>query len=52
MMKIETQNVNVGACRFYERMGCVLERVDRLAYSGCPEVAGEVMLVWHLGLGS
>jgi GNAT superfamily N-acetyltransferase len=49
-LKVETQNVNVGACRFYERMGCVLGRVDRLAYRDSPEVAHEIMLVWELDL--
>ena len=46
-LKIETQNVNVDACRFYAKMGCVLERIDRLAYRHCAEIADEIMLVWH-----
>ena len=50
LLKIETQNVNVSACRFYWKMGCVLGRIDRLAYRQCADVASEVMLVWHLDL--
>lgn len=51
LLKIETQNVNVAACRFYARMGCQLASIDREAYRTCPEVADEIMLVWHLDLG-
>ena len=32
--QIETQNVNVGACRFYAAMGCQLGAVSRFAYRG------------------
>jgi len=42
-LKIETQNVNVAACRFYRKMGCTLGAVDRFAY---PELPGEVRLLW------
>jgi GNAT superfamily N-acetyltransferase len=50
LLKIETQNVNVDACRFYSKLGCVLGQIDRLAYRQCAELASEVMLVWHLDL--
>lgn len=50
LLKIETQNVNVGACRFYSKLGCVLGRINRLAYRQCADLASEVMLVWHLDL--
>jgi ribosomal protein S18 acetylase RimI-like enzyme len=43
-LKVETQNVNVPACRFYERQGCVLAEVKRDAYPGLP---GEIQLLWH-----
>lgn len=49
-MKIETQNVNLPACRFYARMGCELGAIHRYAYAGIPEVADEVMLLWYLKL--
>lgn len=48
--KVETQNVNVRACRFYVRQGCVLGAINRYGYAGCPEVAHEVMLLWYLDL--
>jgi GNAT superfamily N-acetyltransferase len=47
-LKIETQNVNVPACRFYLARGCHLGAIHRYGYRGCPEVAGEVMLLWYL----
>ena len=40
---VETQNINVPACRFYDRMGCSLAAINRLAYRDLPE---EVQLVW------
>jgi ribosomal protein S18 acetylase RimI-like enzyme len=49
-LKVETQNVNVAACRFYSHMGCFLGRMDRLAYRHVPEAANEIMLVWYLDL--
>jgi GNAT superfamily N-acetyltransferase len=42
-LKIETQNVNTAACRFYRKMGCTLGAIDRFAYPGMP---GEVRLLW------
>ena len=48
-MKIETQNVNVPACRFYVRQGCRLGEINCFAYSE-PEVAHEAMLIWYLDL--
>jgi GNAT superfamily N-acetyltransferase len=49
-MKIETQNVNVPACRFYQRMGCQLGEIRRFGYAAVPGVAHEVMLNWYLNL--
>jgi GNAT superfamily N-acetyltransferase len=51
-MKAETQNVNVPACRFYQRMGCRLGEIHRFGYAAVPAVAHEVMLNWYLDLGS
>lgn len=42
-LKIETQNVNTAACRFYQKMGCTLGGINRFAYPGLP---GEVQLLW------
>ena len=50
LLKIETQNVNVPACRFYSRMGGRLGEINRYAYAGHPGVAQEVMLIWYLDL--
>jgi len=49
-MKIETQNVNVPACRFYQRMGARLGEIHRHGYAAVPVVANEVMLNWYLDL--
>jgi GNAT superfamily N-acetyltransferase len=49
---IETQNVNVPACRFYASRGAELAAIDRFAYAASADarVAAEVMLVWRLAL--
>lgn len=49
-LKIETQNINVPACRFYRSRGCALGEVNLFAYSADPGLAHEVMLVWYLDL--
>jgi ribosomal protein S18 acetylase RimI-like enzyme len=46
-LKIETQNVNIAACRFYRKMGCTLGAIDRFAYPGLPD---EVQLLWWKAL--
>jgi GNAT superfamily N-acetyltransferase len=46
-LKIETQNVNPAACRFYRKMGCTLGGIDRFAY---PRLPGEVQLLWWKAL--
>jgi GNAT superfamily N-acetyltransferase len=48
-LKIETQNVNVPACRFYAAQGCHLGAVVRYAYRE-PQLRDEVMLLWYLDL--
>ncbi len=49
-LKIETQNVNVAACRFYASQGCTLGAIHRYGYAACPPVAHEAMLLWYLDL--
>ncbi|KAF0107967.1 MAG: acetyltransferase [Anaerolineaceae bacterium] len=49
-MKIETQNVNLPACRFYQRMGARLGEIRRFGYAAVPAAAHEVMLNWYLDL--
>ncbi len=46
-MKIETQNINVPACRFYAAMGCVLGGIRQHAYVDYPN---EVQLLWYKDL--
>ena len=46
-LKIETQNVNVPACRFYARQGCVLGAIHRFAY---PDLPDEAKLLWYRDL--
>jgi GNAT superfamily N-acetyltransferase len=43
-LKVETQNINVPACKFYARQGCVLKTVNRRAY---PELPEEAQLLWY-----
>jgi GNAT superfamily N-acetyltransferase len=43
-LEVETQQVNVPACRFYARMGCSLAALDRYAYADLPD---EVQLIWR-----
>ncbi len=47
---LETQSVNVAACRFYARQGCILGAIHRYGYAGVPNVAHEVMLLWYFDL--
>ncbi len=44
-LDVETQDVNVPACRFYASRGCALRRIDPDAY---PELPHETMLLWSL----
>jgi len=46
-LKIETQNVNVTACRFYAALGCELRVVREDAYPRCP---GETQFLWYKAL--
>ena len=43
MLKVETQNINVPACRFYAKHGFTLAAINRFAY---PELPDEVELIW------
>jgi ribosomal protein S18 acetylase RimI-like enzyme len=43
VLRVETQNNNVAACRLYEGRGCTLEQVAPGAYSEFPD---EVKLIW------
>jgi len=42
-LKVETQNINVPACRFYAAQGCELGVINRFAY---PELPSETQFLW------
>ena len=46
-IKVETQDINVPACRFYARQGCELGAINRFAYP--PEI-NETQLIWYRNL--
>ena len=46
-LKVETQDINVPACRFYAAQGCELRAIHPKAY---PELPHEVQLLWYLEL--
>lgn len=48
-LKVETQNINVPACRSYGRSGFVLRKANFGAYSEFPD---EVQLLWYKDLSS
>ena len=45
--KVETQNINVPACRFYAAQGCELGAINRYAYD---EELDEIQLLWYRNL--
>lgn len=48
-LKVETQNINVPACRRYAQSGFALRRANFGAYSGYPD---EVQLFWYKDLST
>ena len=46
-LKIETQDINVPACRFYAAKGCELRGIHHGIYFDCPY---EVQFLWCLDL--
>ena len=47
-LKVETQSINVTACRFYARQGFVLRSARGGVY---PELPEEIQLLWYRDLG-
>jgi ribosomal protein S18 acetylase RimI-like enzyme len=47
---VETQNINVPACRFYLKQGCRLGAINIYAYYANPKLEREVQLIWFLDL--
>lgn len=50
-LRLETQNNNVAACRFYRRYGFELGGFDRYLYSALKQPREEVALFWYLRFG-
>lgn len=46
-LMLETQNNNVGACRFYESCGFKLGGLDRYLYQGIDPQTEEIALFWY-----
>jgi len=46
-LKIETQNINVHACKFYKQQGCRPDNINRFAYKDFPD---EIELMWRVKL--
>ena len=50
-LMVETQNVNVPACRFYVSQGCRLGAINLYGYAGGSALEeNEIMLTWYLDL--
>ena len=47
-MKIECQNINIPACKFYHKQGAVLSAIDEYAYYNDTEFRHEVQFMWYL----
>lgn len=43
-LKVETQNINAAACRFYAQLGCQLRTVNQDAYPALPD---EAQFLWY-----
>jgi len=49
-MIIECQNNNVPACKFYQKQGAILSKVDMYAYYLEPEIRDEIQFIWYLDI--
>jgi ribosomal protein S18 acetylase RimI-like enzyme len=49
-IKIECQNNNVPACKFYHKQGAVLAAINEYAYYNEPEYRHETQFIWFLDL--
>ncbi len=49
-MIIECQNNNVPACKFYQKQGAMLSKIDMYAYYLEPEVRNEIQFIWYLDI--
>jgi GNAT superfamily N-acetyltransferase len=49
-LKVETQNVNVRACKFYIKQGCKLGGINRFAYWNSQLYKSDIQLLWYIDL--
>ncbi len=49
-MIIECQNNNVTACKFYQKQGAVLSKIDMYAYYLDAEARDKIQFIWYLDL--
>ncbi|MBW9159119.1 hypothetical protein G9F71_026155 [Clostridium sp. FP2] len=49
-MKFECQNNNVPACKFYDKHGAVLRKIDEYAYYNDVDSRDEIQFIWYLDL--
>lgn len=49
-IKIECQNVNIPACKFYHKQGAVLSALNEYAYYDDEESKNQIQLIWYLDL--
>jgi GNAT superfamily N-acetyltransferase len=49
-IKIECQNTNVSACKFYQKSGAYLGAIDKYAYCRDKEIENEIQLIWYIDL--
>ncbi len=49
-MKIECQNNNIPAIKFYHKQGAILSAIDEYAYYNEPDFKHEIELIWYLDL--
>lgn len=49
-IKIECQNNNVPACKFYHKQGAVLSKIDEYAYYNDESAREEIQLIWYINL--
>lgn len=49
-LKIDTQNTNVKACRFYASQGCLLGEVNFFKYTASKFYRDDIMFCWYLDL--
>lgn len=47
-LRLETQDINVNACKFYKAMGFSLKGFDQCLYHSIPNSKKEVALYWYL----